>query len=394
MAKKRVTVFFATNRQPILQSGTETIIGFSSELGPTGGLDVRYGSAQVDVDLAAETNKIVDGSLKVADQKLLFAARGRPKLGSNTIFDAIRDDMCAANRPAIAFIHGFSNSFTDAIERGGWNLVFLGLDANMFVFTWPSIASPIGVPLPYNDYEHDRGTAAASGPAVARTIRRVHDYVDNLAREQRCDQSIHLLCHSMGNYVLRNALQALMRLPDPTSVITGDVRSMMAVSTDAPDPSVLRRTFDKIILAAADEDSDAFDDPLKLKYLPRIGQSVTVYHNRKDWVLNTLSAVTKFNGPRLGNDGPDNMGSISDKVTAVDVTNVDNFGNDPESHQYYRTIPVVRDDIAAVLRGTPQNAIPNRTPTGSGRWAINPPVAVARTRLTARSRRRSKRRDL
>jgi len=378
MAKKRVTVYFATNRQPILKGGTDTIIGFSSELGPTSGLDVRYGSAQVDVDLAAKTNEMVDGSLRVADQKLLFAARGRPTLGSNTIFDVLRDDMADRKRSAITFIHGFSNSFIDAIERAGWNLVFLGLNANMFVFTWPSIASPIGVPLPYNDYEHDRATAAASGPAVARAIRRLYDYVDRLARDQRCDQSIHLLCHSMGNYVLRNALQALMRLPDPTSVVTGDFRSMMAMSADAPDPSVLRRSFDKIILAAADEDSDAFDDPLKLKYLPRIAESVTVYHNRKDWVLNTLSAITKFNGPRLGNDGPDNMSSISDKVSAIDATDVDNFSNDPESHQYYRTIPAVRDDIAAVLRGTPQNAIPNRRPIASGRWAIKPPVTRAK----------------
>jgi len=386
MAKKRVTVYFATNRQPILKGGTDTIIGFSSELGPTSGLDVRYGSAQVDVDLAAKTNEMVDGSLRVADQKLLFAARGRPTLGSNTIFDVLRDDMADRKRSAITFIHGFSNSFIDAIERAGWNLVFLGLNANMFVFTWPSIASPIGVPLPYNDYEHDRATAAASGPAVARAIRRLYDYVDRLARDQRCDQSIHLLCHSMGNYVLRNALQALMRLPDPTSVVTGDFRSMMAMSADAPDPSVLRRSFDKIILAAADEDSDAFDDPLKLKYLPRIAESVTVYHNRKDWVLNTLSAITKFNGPRLGNDGPDNMSSISDKVSAIDATDVDNFSNDPESHQYYRTIPAVRDDIAAVLRGTPQNAIPNRRPIASGRWAIKPPVT--RAKPTSRRRRR------
>jgi hypothetical protein len=36
--------------------------------------------------------------------------------------------------------------------------------------------------------------------------------------------------------------------------------SMASLSTDTPDPSVLRRTFDRIVLAAADEDADAFDD--------------------------------------------------------------------------------------------------------------------------------------
>lgn len=381
----RVTVYFATNRQPMLEAGSEKIIGFSSEPGPTGGLDVRYGNAKVDVDLTAKTTKLVPGSLEVAEQRLLYAEGERPIYGSNTIFNAIREDMAASNRPTIAFLHGFSNSFTDAIERAGWILVFYGIDANMFVFTWPSIASITGIPLPYNDYSHDRINAAASGPAVARTIRRLHEYVDKLSREMRCEQSIHLLCHSMGNYVLRNALQALMRLPDPgpaphdddSDEGERDVRLMTAMSNETPDPAVLRRSFDKIILAAADEDSDAFDDPLKLKYLPRIGQSVTVYHNDGDWILNTLSARTKFNGPRLGNDGPDNMGSINDKVTAVDASDVVTL-EDWQSHQYYRIFPAVRDDIVAVLKGKPQNTIPKRVAHGAGRWKIKKTAARGR----------------
>ena len=123
----------------------------------------------------------------------------------------------------------------------------------MFVFSWLSVASAIGIPLPYNDYTHDRATAAASGPAVARTHQETYDYADLLAAPERCKQSIHLLCHSMENYVLRNALQALMRLLDAKAPVTGDVRTMSALSADPPDPSVLRRSFDKIVLAAADE---------------------------------------------------------------------------------------------------------------------------------------------
>ena len=69
----------------------------------------------------------------------------------------------------------------DALARAGWNLVFLGLDANVFVFTWPSIGTPTGLPMAFNDYQHDRTNAAASGLAIARTIRRLHDFVDKLA---------------------------------------------------------------------------------------------------------------------------------------------------------------------------------------------------------------------
>ncbi|QKD01268.1 alpha/beta fold hydrolase [Mesorhizobium loti] len=369
-----VKVYFATNRQPYTDPGSGRITRFGDDPGPVGGLNVRYGSADVDVDLDARTNTMVAGSLQVADEQLIPAQGGQPQLGSSTIFDALRNDMKTSQRPTIAFIHGFSNSFTDAIERAGWISAFYGLDANMFVFTWPSRGSPLGVPLPYTDYTHDRKTAVMSGPAVARTIRRLHDYVDSLPPDLACDQPIHLLCHSMGNYVLRNALQALMRLPDPTVAShSGEaVSDMVPLPQNVPDPSVLRRTFDKIVLAAADEDADAFDDPAKLKFLPRIGQSVSVYHSLKDWVLNTLSDRTKFNGPRLGSDGPDNMATISDKVTAIDCADVTSFAKDPEEHQYYRVFPVVRNDIVQVLRGVPQNKVRNRAAVSQGRYRIKP----------------------
>jgi esterase/lipase superfamily enzyme len=59
------------------------------------------------------------------------------------------------------------------------------------------------------------------------------------------------------------------------------------------------------------------------------------------------------------------MASISDKVSAVDVTQVIDPEQDFESHQYYRLSPAVRDDIVAVLSGARPDQIPNRQPTGS-----------------------------
>ncbi|NTI44229.1 alpha/beta hydrolase [Rhizobium rhizogenes] len=363
------TVYFATNRQPLLDPSDpqqRRIIGFGSELGPTSGIDVRYGSAKIDVNLSRKTNVLVPGSLVVADQQLLFAEGQSPILGSDTIFDAIRASMKTDNKPTIAFIHGFSNSFVDSIERGGWLSAFYGIDVNMFVFSWPSIISLLPTPTPFGDYAHDRKTATASGLAVARTLRRLSDFVDKLDQEDRCNQSIHLICHSMGNYVFRNGLQALMKLPEPASPALSAVNAM--TSLDGTSPS-LRRYFDKVILAAADEDADAFDDPTKLKFLPRICRSVTVYYSAKDWILGTLSSGTKFNGPRLGSDGPDNMSTISDKVSAVDVSDVLD-ASEPENHQYYRVFPQVRDDIKSVLKGTPPDKVANRQAISQARWKI------------------------
>ena len=367
-----VTVYFATNRQPLTGTDGQTIVDFGSEPGPVGGLSVRYGSVRVTV--AAGDGTIVPGSLTVAPETLQGPAPFTPQLGSQTIFDALRQAMISGNRPTIVFVHGFSNSFTDAVSRAGTIIDFYGLDANIFAFSWPSRASPLPIPLPYDDYEHDRGTAAAAGPAMARTILRLYDYVESLAPADRCRQKLHLLCHSMGNYALRNGLQALLRMPG----LAATDPSTTGIPSGTPNPGILRRTFDQIVLAAADEDEDAFDDANKMKYLPRLGNAVTVYYTHRDWVLSTLSAVTKFNGPRLGTFGPDNMDSISDKVAAVDVSQVITVSEDFQSHQYYRRDPTVRDDIVDVLKDKLPDQIAGRQSIVAGRWRLvgrNPPSA-------------------
>jgi esterase/lipase superfamily enzyme len=373
-----VTVYFGTNRQPQMNSSGDQIVDFGSDPGPISGYAVRFGQATVAVDLLQNTNSLVPGSLFVAPEVLTPAPGAAPQFGSRTIFDALRQSMADKARPTLVFIHGFSNSFKDAIERAGWISAFYaagGLAADIFVFTWPSRGGLLGsVPLPYADYEHDRSTAAASGPAVGRTLRLLYDFVDRLDRRDWCRHELHLLCHSMGNYVLRNGVQAWLKLPDPADILTGSpMRSLTYVDRAVRDPITVRRTFDQVILAAADEDDDSFDDPNKLDMLPRFGNAVTVYHTRKDWVLNTLSSKTKFNGPRLGTNGPDNMSAISDKVNAIDVSEVFDYGDDAEGHQYYRKVIQIRDDIIAVLSGKRPIEIGNRSLLSPGRYLLRRP---------------------
>lgn len=371
-----VTVYFGTNRQPVLDGAGKDIVDFGSDPGPVGGYAVRFGQAQVAVDLAANTTELVAGSLYVAPEILTPAPGDPPKFGSKTIFDAVRQDMSSRKLPTLVFIHGFSNSFQDAIERAGWNSIFLadgGFRANIFVFTWPSQGGRLGgdVPLPYLDYEHDRRNAVTSGPALGRTLKILYDFVDRLPRQDWCFQQLHLLCHSMGNYVLRNGLQSWLKLPD-LAAANAPPGALTSIDRMRNDPNVTRRTFDQIVLAAADEDDDAFDDADKLEMLSRLGNAVTVYHTKKDWVLNTLSSKTKFNGPRLGTNGPDNMALISDKVSAVDVSDVFDYSDDMEGHQYYRKVPAIRDDIAAVFSGKRPIEIPNRKALLVGRWILTP----------------------
>jgi esterase/lipase superfamily enzyme len=376
-----VTVYFATNRMPLTDASGATIIDFGSELGPIDGTAVRFGSAQASV--AANRSTFVPNSLYVAPEQLYGPTIKR---GSRDIFEKLRQDMQEGGRPTLVVIHGFSNTFKEAIERAAAIIEFYGIDANVFSFSWPSIGTPLPTPLPYTDYFHDRGTARASGVAIARTMRILYDFIDGLPHRDLCRQQLHLICHSMGNYAFRYAVQALMQVPqgEPreymrvTDAPAPDREglpfpALVAMPTEAPDPNRLRRTFDQIILAAADEDEDALEDSKELRHLPRLGNRVTVYHTQSDWILSTLSSVTKFNGPRLGVSGPENMAMISDKVTAVDVSDAISPKQDFQSHQYYRIFPAVRDDIVSVLVGERQDKIAKRDRTDTQRYRLQAP---------------------
>jgi esterase/lipase superfamily enzyme len=67
------------------------------------------------------------------------------------------------------------------------------------------------------------------------------------------------------------------------------------------------------------------------------------------------------------------MSAVSDKVNAIDVSEVFDFGDDPEGHQYYRKVPQIRDDIVAVLSGKRPTEIANRSPVSSGRYLLKKP---------------------
>jgi esterase/lipase superfamily enzyme len=300
----------------------------------------------VSVTGAPTQGKIVAGSLRVYDEKMLVGPRAQRKRGSDQLFSALRPAMTSA-KPVVLFIHGFYNTFSDSVERAATILAFYGIDAQILAFAWPSQGTLLG-------YQRDRSMARQSGAALARVIRRLMTETGSVDRASP-QPVIHLLCHSMGNYVLRFGVQSL--LAQPSEVAPGDPLPATPV---AHLPTVFRQ----IILAAADEDSDAFDRQDKLKALPDLGRGVTVYYTDEDWVLTVLSGTFEFNGPRLGATGPDNMATTSDKVTAVDVSDVVPAELNTNSHQYYRIYPPVRDDAVAVLSGQAPDKIPGRVVTG------------------------------
>lgn len=324
MAKLRI--FFATNRNYL---PVDDVAVFGGQFNPDGIAALRFGWADYD----AAQGKPLQTVFVYPDPKPEPGSPAAPppaataKVGSGAFLDDLRVTMRDGCTDTVIFIHGFNVSFVDALNAGGAlasQITIGGKPINVVVFSWPSD----GKAVPYMSYYSDREDARTCGAALARTYLKLYDFMLRLDPEDYCDRSLHLLAHSMGNYVLRNGLQAL-RAKDPTKVV---------------------RLFNQIVLAAPDEDDDAFDTDEKLRLLPGLGRRVTVYYNQKDKAL-LISDKTKGNPDRLGSDGPRMLDLLPKKVFVIDCSRVAGEGDPLVQHSYFINCRPVAADLKATLEG-------------------------------------------
>ena len=150
----------------------------------------------------------------------------------------------------------------------------------------------------------------------------------------------------MGNWALRHAVLGLRKIYEGQQ---------------------LPKLFDNAFLMAADEDEDCFEDNNKLGLLPQLARRMHVYHSGGDLALE-VSDKTKFNMDRLGTDGPRTFSGISNRIVALDCTDVDYTELTHGNHQYYRMRPEVVADVRNVLSGRiPIDRLPRRIAVEPGR---------------------------
>lgn len=311
------TVYFATNRNPLPSDNPSD---FGSRFSDANLGDLRFGQAEV---VKGELDR---GSIKVLPNN---AAQG-----SLALFSQLRQQMRAKSVDSLLFIHGFNVAFDEAVESAAKiseqyaKLSGDGYLPNIFVFSWPSDGALTG-------YGNDRHDAEASGYAFARGLVKLTGFLRESDAGQACQQKINLIAHSMGNYVLRHALQQARKINNG---------------------AVLARLFDNVILTAADEDHDAFEHDHKLAKLPELAQRITVYFNTGDLAL-TVADVAKGNPDRLGHDGPSKPHQIPAKVVIVDVSDV---VDEAVGHSYHVSCNKVVKDIVAVLKNESSEKIRGR----------------------------------
>ncbi|HWB97327.1 MAG TPA: alpha/beta hydrolase, partial [Bryobacteraceae bacterium] len=213
------TVYFATNRK--LDSAAP--FGFADTVADFDPQNITFGKVEVTgTNLAHESSGVLG---EVVDKT------------PGNFSEATIAEILAARKNLLIFIHGFDNSFEDAIRRAAFNQLWLRecgdphADTTIIAFSWPSAGKLMGMPphMPPDAYRHDQAKAAASAFHLAHFLR----VIDQLRARQinECpDGRVFLLAHSMGNHALSGAVQLWTGSGDPREAI-----------------------FDCAILAAADE---------------------------------------------------------------------------------------------------------------------------------------------
>lgn len=352
---KTLKLYYATNRK---HEGTNRWkpTGYQQRFSDDGAENLRFGKVELEVDGAALAKSLAsdtgfgpgNGNKSAALLAKRLKARGAVRIeafresldrgkpdagqpakafGSQAMFAELQEEMKACS-DVLVFIHGFNVSWQDAVASAlalqeSLNQSDVGRpDQRVLVvlFSWPSD----GKALPYVSYKSDRTDAFASGGAVGRAFLKVRDFLikvrtlDLRGRDQACGQEIHLLCHSMGNYVLQAALD---RLYEHTP------------------GSTFPRMFEHIFLCAPDVDDDVLEPGKPMGAVHELAQHVTVYSNRGDLSM-YVSDYTKGHPERLGHNGPARPAQLHNKIHSVDCSPI--VGGLVE-HSYYQDGRVNRD---------------------------------------------------
>ncbi len=319
------TVYFATNRQP-------------DPAAPGG-----YGARIVD---PADPGQVTYSVVPVTGIDLTDDASGQ--LGAITettaggFAETVQAEIEAEGKNLLVFIHGFDNSFENAIKRAAYVRTWFAAsgtpaaDTTVLAFTWPS-AGLLFASLPNAPdaaYRADQAMAGRSGLHAASFLHNVLGLVTHVRGNGR---RAFLLAHSMGNHVLASAMPHLF----PAGGEAMPVR------------------YDEAILAAADEVSTTLRTPgVGMFPLRAMADRISIYHSHRDIAMDLSTSANQ--NRRLGFWGPDPL--IDQTIyppaqfRCVDCTAVFDFSGlvpADATHQYYRRSPIVRADIAAVMDGQP-----------------------------------------
>ncbi|MBB3933728.1 esterase/lipase superfamily enzyme [Kaistia hirudinis] len=150
-----------------------------------------------------------------ADPERSFAIVNDNTLSRHSILAKFQNRLeKGPTRNVLVFVHGFNNTFEDAVFRFAQIVHDSGTDDVPVLFTWPSAGKLLA-------YGYDRDSSTYSRDALERTL-------DYLIADKSVG-GISILAHSMGNWV---TLEALRQMAIRNRSISPKIRNVMLADAD------------------------------------------------------------------------------------------------------------------------------------------------------------------
>ena len=253
-------------------------------------------------------------------------------------------------------VHGYNSSERDVMQRHRImksGLAALGFKGVVVSFDWPSDDEALA-------YLADRHRAKQTA------LKLVSDGIAALSRRQTpdCTTNIHLLCHSTGAYVVREAFD------------------------DADDTALKQSswTVSQILFAAGDVSSSSLSEgnPTATSVYNHCIK-LTNYSNRHDAVLDISNAKRLGIAPRAGRVGlPDDAPAKAVNVDCTDYYALLTDGAHPEiaaadqpggivgaqSHSWYFGNAVFTRDVFSTVIGIEDGVVPTRAANPDGGFSL------------------------
>jgi esterase/lipase superfamily enzyme len=243
------------------------------------------------------------------------------------------------------FIHGYNNTWADATNNYKKLHDALYADADglglVILFNWPSLGSPAAY---LADREHAQGSAAD----LADVLSAFYDWL--LVKQQdaatddkkACRAKISIVAHSMGNYVLQEAMNtAWERKNKPLSV----------------------SLVNQLLMVAADVDNDLFKSGENVgaadgEGIANLTYRISALYSPRDPVLGVSAGLKHFGKRRLGRSGLDPTYPVPDNVWDMDCTDLFPSATPAaDVHSVYFASPKVMEKMRSILQGLDRSLI-------------------------------------
>jgi esterase/lipase superfamily enzyme len=298
-----VEFLFATTRKSQTDGNSVTYTGDRSPTINFGVASIRIpedhkiGRIEVPFNWTVLGFRIVEGS---TNENKHFTIRKVVALTSEQWGSIVR---AKSPKRALIFVHGFNNSFQDALFRNAqmiWDLQYPGLSV---LFSWASGGEG-------GDYFYDQVSANLARSDFIKVLTLLkYDYEI---------EEVDVIAHSMGNLVVLDALSNYAQTTNPTRI-------------------------GELIMAAPDVDQDQFVQ--MVPQVHKITKGMTLYASSADKAL-ALSRIPA-RVPRAG-DVPAGGPVVLSDLETIDITAVGDeiFGL---NHSEFATNRVIMDDIKLIL---------------------------------------------